>query len=56
MGLEVRNPCRHGQGSPSLAEAEMFLECECCILYDLDWETAHLAIPHPQRQPKINIA
>lgn len=43
-------------GSPGLAEPEMFLECECCILCDLDWETAHLATPRPQQRPKINIA
>lgn len=43
-------------GSQGLAEAEMFLECECRILCDLDWENAHLATPRPQRRPKINIA
>lgn len=43
-------------GSLGLAEAEMFLECECCILCDLDWETAHLATPFPQWGPKISIA
>lgn len=43
-------------GSLGLAEAEMFLECECRILCDLGWETAHLATPLPQWRPKINIA
>lgn len=34
----------------------MFLECECWILCDLDWDSARLAAPLPQPRPKINIA
>lgn len=34
-------------GSLGSAEAEMFLECEHFILYDLDWETAQSATALP---------
>lgn len=34
-------------GSLGSSEAEMFLECEHRILYDLDWETAQAATALP---------
>lgn len=70
QGVEVQFPsCRSPLGGPwwahpfptragslGLAEAGMFLECECWILCDLDWDSARLAAPLPQPRPKINIA
>lgn len=47
VGPEACNPPRRGQAPSGSAEAETFLECECCILCDLDWATAHLAAPLP---------